>query len=598
MSSSKKRKVDAECQIFNKEWTSKYFFIDVGGKPACLICKESMAVFKEYNLNRHFESKHASKYKNLSAKEKAKKTEEMVAGMQKEQTRYRMESAQDGIMRTSYEIAHTIVKNSKPFSEGEFIKECLVVSATILCPEKNKLFENICLSRQTIERHVEDISKNLDLQLKRKVNNFSYFALALQESCVKDPAHFLMFIRGISKNFELTEELASVQSMEGTTTGKDLLEAVNQCMSKLEVDWKKLVCVTINTNPNLTDKHTGLLKSIQDQVKETNPEQNIIFLHCSIHQEALYRSVLKLSTVMDTVTKLVNYIRVKGLNHRQFVPLLEESESEHTDVLYHTNVRWLSLGKVLKSVWKLRTEIGLFLNLEEKDSAFPQLNDADWLSEFAFAVDIVGLMNDLNSRLHRKGLFAHELHFSVKSFMMKLLLFSHQIGNKEFSNFPTLQQVTVCDQNLEKYMSSLLNLHAELSRQFEDFQMIENDLSLVSSPFTFDVDNAPSELQLELIDLQCDALLVQQFKLVPLPRFYASLNEQNFQKIKANAQKMLVVFGSMYICEQTFSVMKVSKSNLRFSVSDDQFAGVVRIATTEMMPDFDSLVNSHSRLHS
>ena len=287
----------------------------------------------------------------------------------------------------SYVITQKIAKKSKPFVEGEFIKECMVDSAVILCPDKKKQFESISLSRRTIVRRVEDISENLHLQLKSKVSNFSYFALALDESCdVKDTAQ-LIFIRGITKNFELTEELASMQSLKDTTG--DLLEAINQYFFKLGVEWKKLTSVTSDVSPNLTGKKVGLLKRIQDQVRELIPDQNVVFLHCIIHQEVLCKRILKLDHVVNTVKKVVNYIRTRGLNHRQFVTLLEEFESEHTDVLYHSNVRWLSFGIVLKRVWELRAEIALFLDMKEKDSDFPQLNV---LSDFEFSVDIMGHM--------------------------------------------------------------------------------------------------------------------------------------------------------------------------------------------------------------
>jgi hypothetical protein len=91
----------------------------------------------------------------------------------------------------------------------------------------------------------------------------------------------------------------------------------------------------------------GLLKRIQDQVAELNPDQKIIFLHCIIHQEVLCKCVLKMSHVVDTVTKVVNFIRAKSLNHRQFVSLLEETESGPADLPYHTDMSWLSLRKVL-----------------------------------------------------------------------------------------------------------------------------------------------------------------------------------------------------------------------------------------------------------
>ena len=34
----KKRKVDRECRVFNKDWMSKYFFTQVGNKAVCLLC--------------------------------------------------------------------------------------------------------------------------------------------------------------------------------------------------------------------------------------------------------------------------------------------------------------------------------------------------------------------------------------------------------------------------------------------------------------------------------------------------------------------------------------------------------------------------------
>lgn len=53
---SKKRKVDSECRVFKDEWTWKYFFTPIKDKPVCLICNEAVAVFKEFNLSRHFKT--------------------------------------------------------------------------------------------------------------------------------------------------------------------------------------------------------------------------------------------------------------------------------------------------------------------------------------------------------------------------------------------------------------------------------------------------------------------------------------------------------------------------------------------------------------
>ena len=63
-----KRKVDTEGRGFLKIWTSKYLFIEARGKPTCLVCGEQVAVFKDYNLNQHYKTKHAAKYQHLRAR--------------------------------------------------------------------------------------------------------------------------------------------------------------------------------------------------------------------------------------------------------------------------------------------------------------------------------------------------------------------------------------------------------------------------------------------------------------------------------------------------------------------------------------------------
>ena len=46
---------------FNEKWTSEYFFIEnADGRPLCLICEQTVSVNKEYNIKRHYDSKHAN----------------------------------------------------------------------------------------------------------------------------------------------------------------------------------------------------------------------------------------------------------------------------------------------------------------------------------------------------------------------------------------------------------------------------------------------------------------------------------------------------------------------------------------------------------
>ncbi|XP_024144372.1 general transcription factor II-I repeat domain-containing protein 2A-like [Oryzias melastigma] len=332
--------------------------------------------------------------------------------------------------------------------------------------------------KRTVTRRIEDIVHNLELQLQRDVGSFDFFSLTLDESCdVRDTAQLLVFVRGITQDFKITEELAAMQSMKGTTTGSDLFTEVNAC-------------------PNLTGKNVGLLKRMQDKVTEIDADQKLVFLHCIIHQHVLCKSVLKINHVVVVVSKIVNFI------------LLEEHESEHRDIGYHTAVRWLSLGKVLKRVWDLKAEIQEFC--EEKGKDIPELSDEDWVADVAFAVDVTALINELNTKLQGKGLFVHEMHSLVKAFMRKMQFLSSQLESNTLTHMQTLEEVAPS----------------------------ANPLSSVG--------NAASDVQLELIDLQSDAVLAEQFKSVSLLEFYSSLKEENFPNMRRHAQKMLVLFGSTY----------------------------------------------------
>ena len=47
-------------QNFNEKWTSEYFFIENADcRPLCMICNQTVNINKEYNIKRHYNSKHA-----------------------------------------------------------------------------------------------------------------------------------------------------------------------------------------------------------------------------------------------------------------------------------------------------------------------------------------------------------------------------------------------------------------------------------------------------------------------------------------------------------------------------------------------------------
>lgn len=599
MSGPKKRKVDRECRVFKKEWTTKYFFTEHRSSAVCLICQETVAVFKEYNISRHFATKHANYASKLSTKEREAAAEKLAANLKAQQSFFHRQTAiQESSTKASFMLSFKIAKASKPLSEGEFLKECMVETAGILCPETKDKFEKISLSRRTVTRRVELIDEDITSILNKKAKSFTFYSVALDESNdVKDTAQLLIFIRGINETFEITEEFLTMESLKGQTRGEDLFERVSAAIENMKLPWSKLVNVTTDGSPNLTGKNVGLLRRIQNKVKDENPDQDVIFLHCILHQESLCKSVLQLNHVVNPVVKLVNFIRARGLQHRQFIAFLEETDADHQDLLYHSRVRWLSLGKVFQRVWELKEEIGVFLERQGKTDEFPELSNKSWMCDFAFATDVFSHLNELNVKLQGKEQFVHDMHTNVKAFKSKLALFSRQILNKSFTHFPTLATLKEAGAKVKKYSESLDALHGEFCRRFLDFDKIDKSLQLVAFPLSQDPETAPEELQLELIDLQSDSALKGKFSSLKLNDFYASLNDAAFPNLRRKAQMMLALFGSTFVCEQTFSVMNINKASHRSKLTDLHLRSILRIATTKLTPDFDALAKKGDQQH-
>ena len=63
----------------------KYFFSNSGNKAACLLCHEAVAIFKEYNLNRHHQTKHGKFGNEMFKEDLRKKAADCVMKLKKQQ---------------------------------------------------------------------------------------------------------------------------------------------------------------------------------------------------------------------------------------------------------------------------------------------------------------------------------------------------------------------------------------------------------------------------------------------------------------------------------------------------------------------------------
>ncbi|MBN3304061.1 GT2D2 protein, partial [Amia calva] len=237
-------------------------------------------------------------------------------------------------------------------------------------------------------------------------------------------------------------------------------------------------------------------------------------------------------TIDDVAANLLHLIRDRGLNHSQFQAFLEELNVECGDLPDHTQVRWLS------SV----------LFLQNKGRQISELSDESWLWDLAFLCDVTEHLNTLNVKLQGSKQVISEMYDSVKAFQLKLRLWEKQMQQGNLFHFPTCQAISLSQMSL---FPALESLQSEFERRFSEFNKQQFSFQLFSSPFGVDVNNAPEDIQMELIELQCDDTLKAKFSSIGAA-VLALITSHVTTDPPAHCTRPLNV-RSADLCEQLFS---------------------------------------------
>ncbi|XP_068217891.1 general transcription factor II-I repeat domain-containing protein 2A-like [Palaemon carinicauda] len=149
---------------------------------------------------------------------------------------------------------------------------------------------------------------------------FSLYSLALDESCdIANTAQLAVYIRGVDNEYNVTEEMASLQSMKGTTTGQNVFDELEKLLARFGLDYTNLVSIATDGAPAMSGQKNGVVGLLKTRMGSQNIDLgSLIVLHCIIHQEALYTKTTYFHHVTNILIKAVNCIRSRGLNHREF----------------------------------------------------------------------------------------------------------------------------------------------------------------------------------------------------------------------------------------------------------------------------------------
>ncbi|KAL4108255.1 hypothetical protein QTP88_018486 [Uroleucon formosanum] len=468
-------------------------------------------------------------------------------------------------MHASYLISLRIAKAGKPHTIGEnLVLPAIKDAVGVMFGDKSsKDVEMIPLSNDTVGRRINEMSQWTEDELIQRVCKNSFFSLQLDESTgVQSLCQLLVFIRYIWNNGPHEDMLFCEPIIRGTS--EEIFNTLDSYVNKKGLDWVKCVGLCTDGARAMCGKNS----SVVTRMLEVNP--NALWTHCNIHREVLVSKHMpdNLKNVLNTSVKIVNFIKTRTLQSRLFEKLCEEMGNSHRSLLLHTEVRWLSRGKVLTRLVELREEVALFL--KEKTDLAQFLYNEEFILKLTYLADIFSKLNELNLYLKgTQGADIFAVHDKIKGFMKKLTLWQSNIEKQNYDCFETFQtfitenNIKVADDIISHISLHLISLKDNFNFYFlEEMKKYEQN-SWVVNPFQKSISTGIStKADEELIDLSENSSLKLQFSRNNVIQFWLS-SQQIFPILSTEAIKILLPFSSSYMCEVGFSAMVGIKNKHR-----------------------------------
>ena len=316
---------------------------------------------------------------------------------------------------------------------------------------------------------------------------------------------------------------------------------------------------------------------------------HVKFLHCIIHRFALSCKVLpaEFFDVLSLVIKMVNNVKGSALNSRLFKIFCEDLGADHSVLLFHSNVRWLSRGNVTKRIYELRKELlGFFQQSNKCETLVTSLRDYFFTLILAYLVDIFDAQNMLNKNFQGKDLIVCEFIAKVKAFLAKLRLWKGNICSGTFSMFSTVTEFLCQNPRFSELVTEhLMKLEKKTDGYFPSLG--EDKVAYLRNPFTANAQTlqAGTGMQEKLIKIQHDGVARGVYSEKNLRDFWFTMCKS---RIAEPAIQAFLLFPSTWLCESTFSVMLEIKSQYRSQLKTSEHD--LRCAVANVSPRINELV--------
>ncbi|GBM06132.1 Zinc finger BED domain-containing protein 5 [Araneus ventricosus] len=273
--------------------------------------------------------------------------------------------------------------------------------------------------------------------------------------------------------------------------------------------------------------------------------------------------------------------------------MCEDMGSLHTTLLLHTEVRWLSRGKMLVRIFELRKKLMAYF-IGHKFELSDRLNNMPWLSTLAYLADIFGKLNELCLALQGKQANILQAKDKLVAFSRKIQYWISSVEQNNFECFQTFSdflEESEVDLDMEirdGEKTHLSSLQQSLSDYFpnlenQDNYWVQNAFKIKEKPKVFhsmDYEN--------LIELSSDTQLEAKFKTVSLTIFLSDVFDE-YPNLAKQAIRILLPFATTYLCETGFSKYVATKTKYRNKLDA---APDMRVQLSNLTPNFKRIMES------
>uniref|UniRef100_A0A3Q3KTM0 HAT C-terminal dimerisation domain-containing protein n=1 Tax=Mastacembelus armatus TaxID=205130 RepID=A0A3Q3KTM0_9TELE len=372
-------------------------------------------------------------------------------------------------------------------------------------------------------------------------------------------------------------------------TAEECFRCMDNYFTENGLDWQNCVGVCSDGAASMTGRQRGVIRQILDRAPEAK------WTHCFLHRESLTAKKMspEFHEVMDVTVKTINFIKNNAVNSRCFAKLCEGMGADHVQLLYHSEVRLLARGLVLKRLFELRNEVFSFLT-ERKSPLAHYYTNTKFTAKLAYFCDIFSLLNQLNISLQGRNSNMFFVADKVQAFKRKRASWTKRAQEERMDMFPLLSGILENSPQV-KISHSVCQHLSQLAEKFNEYfpEDPREGHMWVVDPFSVDpTENdvaLPSHLESQLLEVSTDSTLKGQWGKLGLGSFWIVVSKES-PRLALRAVKLLLPFTATYLRESGFSIVATTKTKARNRLRASLEA-TLRVSLSPIPPRLDLIMS-------